>query len=38
MISDEQAEEAAAYIRDKAGEFAKAKAERVYIERFFVYR
>lgn len=34
MITDEQVENAVDYIRDKAGEYAKAKAERIYIEEF----
>ena len=34
MINQEQAEAAADYIRDHAGEFAQAKADRVQLEAF----
>lgn len=34
MISQEQAEKASDYIRDHAAQYAKAKAERIYLEQF----
>lgn len=34
MISDEQAEKANDFIRDKARDYAQAKANRVYLEEF----
>lgn len=34
MVTDQQAEAANDYIRDNAMTFAKAKAERIYIEQF----
>jgi hypothetical protein len=32
MVSEHEAQRAIDYVRDKAPEYAKAKAERVYIE------
>lgn len=34
MITDDQAEKAVDYLRDKSGEYAQAKAERAYLEQF----
>ena len=34
MIKQEEVEKAAAYLRDHAGEYAKAKAERIYLQEF----
>jgi len=34
MITNQEVEKAAAYIRDNAGEYAKAKAERIYLHEF----
>lgn len=34
MINDDQAEKAADFIRDKAEDFAKAKAQRIYCEEY----
>lgn len=34
MITQDQVEKAAEYIRDHAGEYAKAKAERIYLQEF----
>ena len=34
MIKQEEVEKAAAYLRDNAGHYAKAKAERIYLQEY----
>lgn len=34
MITELEVEKAAAYLRDNAGDYAKAKAERIYLQEF----